>query len=132
MTSAFSLSGSMGHLSSRTGASRRIHATPMTATTTISTRSSGASVGGTGQRPGRTRPSADARSVIQCQAVCRTSADAMMTPMRSSITYRNVSASSGSAIDQHQQLPELHADVEREQRRHQVRSGELQRLLQRE
>ena len=33
---------------------------------------------------------------------------------------------------QHEQLPELDADVERQQRRQQVRAGELQRLAQRE
>ena len=56
----------------------------------------------------------------------------MIVPMRSATTYRNSRSSAGMSSDQHEQLTQLDADVERQQRRQQVRAGELQRLPQRE
>ena len=56
----------------------------------------------------------------------------MIVPSRSATTKRKSRSSAGTSSGEHEQLAELDADVEREQRRQQVRAGELQRLPQRE
>ena len=70
------------------------------------------------------------RSSIQCQPVCATSAERMMMPMRSGGRCRNSRSEHRHEQHEHQQLAELDADVERQQRGQQVRSGELQRFAQ--
>ena len=52
----------------------------------------------------------------------------MIVPMRSATTKRNSRLQRRHEHDQHGELTELDADVERQQRRQQVRAGELQRL----
>ena len=56
----------------------------------------------------------------------------MIAPIRSGTTYRNSRPSSGTTSARHEQLPELDADVEGEERCEHVGAGELQFLAQRE
>ena len=76
--------------------------------------------------------SVDPRSIIQCQAVCAASADAMMMPTRSRHDEPEHQPEERRQQRDHQQLPELDADIEGEERRDDVRAGKLQRLTQRE
>ena len=64
--------------------------------------------------------------------MCATSADSRIVPIRSATTKRNSRLSSRDRTTSTSNWPELDADVERQQRRQQVRAGELQRLAQRE
>ena len=68
------------------------------------------------------------RSIIQCHAVCATSADRMIVPMRSATTKRKSSSSAGIISSEHEQLAELDAEVERQERRQQMRAGKLHGL----
>ena len=72
------------------------------------------------------------RSVIQCHAVCATSADRMIVPMALGDDVAEQQAERRDQQHEHEQLPQLDADVERQQRGQQMRAGELQRLAQRE
>ena len=56
----------------------------------------------------------------------------MIVPSRSGDHVAEQEIERRNQQDQHQQLSQLDADVERQQRRQQVRAGELQRLPQRE
>ena len=71
----------------------------------------------------------DAPNASRCARRARRAGSCRSAP---STTKRNRRLSSGTRIDQHEQLTELDADVERQQRREQMRAGELQRLAQRE
>ena len=53
-------------------------------------------------------------------------------PIRSATTCLNSKLSSGTSDHEHEKLAELDADIEREQRRQQMRAGELQRVLEHE
>ncbi len=66
------------------------------------------------------------RSTIQCQAVCATSADNTSVPtlLRSGMSEDEIERRNEQRENQH--LSKLNTDVERQQRREQVRARELQ------
>jgi len=72
--------------------------------------------------------SLSARSVIQCQAVWPTSTDRMMGPQAFGDDEPEQVFQHRDEHHEDEQLPELHAQIERQERGQQVGPGELQRV----